>query len=96
MIHFEWDDRKNKVNQKKHGISFEEAQTVFFDENALEFPDPDHSAREDRFLLLGRSFRLRVLVICHCIRESASLIRIISARRATAKERQVYSQRGRS
>jgi uncharacterized DUF497 family protein len=94
MIRFDWDNRKNNANQKKHGISFEEAQTVFFDDDALEFPDPDHSAREDRFLLLGQSFRLRVLVICHCLRESASLIRIISARRATSKERQVYSDRG--
>jgi len=94
MIQFDWDNRKNKANQKKHGISFEEAQTVFVDEDALEFPDPDHSASEERFLLLGRSLRLRVLVICHCLRESASLIRIISARKATPKERQVYSHRG--
>jgi uncharacterized DUF497 family protein len=94
MIRFDWDNRKNKANQKKHGISFEEAQTVFFDEDALEFSDPDHSEDEDRFLLLGRSFRLRVLVVCHCFRESTSLIRIISARKATSKERQVYSHRG--
>jgi len=96
MIRFDWDNRKNKANQKKHGISFEEAQTVFFDENALEFPDPDHSTKEERFLLLGRSFRLRVLVICHCLRESASLIRIISARKATSKERHFYTRRGKS
>lgn len=59
---FSWDDRKNKANQKKHGISFEEAQSVFFDENAIEFFDPDHSEKEDRFLLLGLSYRLRILV----------------------------------
>ena len=96
MIRFDWDNRKNKANQKKHGISFEEAQTVFFDENALQFQDPDHSASEERFLLLGRSFQLRVLVICHCFRESPSLIRIISARKATSMERQAYTRRGKS
>jgi uncharacterized DUF497 family protein len=89
MIRFEWDAKKNRANSKKHRISFEEAQTVFFDEEALEFPDPDHSAGEARFLLLGSSFKLRILVVCHCVRESATLIRIISARRATAKERDV-------
>jgi len=94
MIRFEWDERKNKANRKKHGISFEEAQTVFFDENALEFDDPDHSGDETRFLLLGRSFQLRVLVVCHCFRAKSFLIRLISARRATAKERAVYSRRG--
>jgi uncharacterized DUF497 family protein len=96
MIRFEWDEKKNKANSKKHRISFEEAQTVFFDEEALEFSDPDHSASEARFLLLGRSFKLRILVVCHCVRESATLIRIISARRATAKERDVYRKRGKS
>jgi uncharacterized DUF497 family protein len=96
MIRFEWDNRKNKSNKKKHGVSFEEAQSAFFDDNAIEFPDPDHSADEQRFLLIGRSMRLRVLVICHCLRESATLIRIISARKATAKERHYYSRRGKS
>ena len=95
MIRFEWDERKNQANKRKHGISFEEAQTVFFDENALEFDDPDHSGDEARFLLLGRSFQLRVLVVCHCFRAKSSLVRLISARRATAKERAVYSRRGR-
>ena len=94
MLTFEWDEAKKRLNVRKHGVSFEEAQTVFFDENALEFPDPDHSDEEDRFLLLGRSFRLRVLVVCHCMRQSESVIRIVSARRATAKERQVYIRRG--
>ena len=94
MIQFEWDERKNRANQKKHSVSFEEAQTVFFDEHALEFPDPDHSQREDRFLMLGRSFQLRILVVCHCFRLSDSVIRIISARKATSKERSVYARRG--
>jgi uncharacterized DUF497 family protein len=87
MIRFEWNEAKNRANQRKHDISFEEAQSVFFDDEALEFPDPDHSSDEDRFLLLGRSYRLRILVICHCFRVSESVIRIISARKATPKER---------
>jgi uncharacterized DUF497 family protein len=94
MIRFEWDEVKNRANRRKHGISFEEAQTVFFDDNAIEFDDPDHSSDENRFLLIGRSFRLRVLVVCHCFRATTSVIRIVSARRATAKERAVYVQRG--
>ena len=90
---FSWDEPKNKANQKKHGISFEEAQTVFFDENAIEFYDPDHSEDEDRFILLGMSFRLHLLVVCHCYRESESIIRIISARRADKEERNAYGRR---
>jgi uncharacterized DUF497 family protein len=90
-ITFVWDERKNRENQKKHGVSFEEAQSVFFDDSAREFFDPDHSEDEERFLLLGRSYRLRVLLICHCFRESDRVIRIISARRATKKERAVYT-----
>ncbi len=87
---FTWDDRKNKANQKKHGVSFEEAQTAFFDENAIEFFNPDHSEDEDRFLLLGLSFNLRILLVCHCYRESDDEIRIISARKATKKEQSEY------
>ena len=87
---FIWDERKNRQNQRKHGVSFEEAQSVFFDDAAREFFDPDHSEDEERFLLVGRSYRLRVLLICHCHRESKGVIRIISARRATRKERAVY------
>ena len=94
MIRFEWDDTKNRENQRKHGVSFEEAQSAFFDDEALEFPDPDHSSDEDRFLLLGRSYHLRILVICHCFRVSESVIRLISARKATPKERQTYGRRG--
>ena len=94
MLRFEWDERKNQANQRRHGVAFEEAQTAFFDERAIEFHDPDHSDQEDRFLLLGRSFQLRVLVVCHCYRKSAAVIRLISARRATRKERVVYARRG--
>ena len=86
---FEWDEGKSKANKRKHGVSFEEAQTVFYDENALEFYDPDHSETEDRFLMLGLSFYLRVLVVCHCRRNEGS-IRIISARKANASEEKNY------
>jgi uncharacterized DUF497 family protein len=87
---FEWDERKNSVNQKKHGVSFEEARTAFLDENARVIPDPDHSTEEERFILLGLSIRLRVVVVCHCYRENEDVIRIISARKATAPERNEY------
>jgi len=87
---FEWDQNKNEQNQKKHGISFEEARTVFFDENAVEFFDEDHSDWEDRFLLLGLSSRFRILMICHCFREEDSIIRVISARKATRNEQEFY------
>ena len=89
-ITFSWDDQKNKANDKKHGVSFEEAQSVFFDENAIEFSDPDHSEDEDRFLMLGLSHRLRILVVCNCLRKGGSEIRIISARKATKKEQKTY------
>jgi uncharacterized DUF497 family protein len=91
-LHFIWDEDKNKTNQKKHGISFDEAKTVFFDENAVEFQDPDHSKEEDRFILLGFSFKLRMLVVCYCYRENDTVIRIISARKATNKERLNYER----
>ena len=91
-LNFIWDENKSKSNQKKHGVSFDEAKTVFFDENAIEFPDPDHSREEDRFILLGFSFKLRILVVCYCYRENNSFIRIISARRATNKERLSYGR----
>ena len=90
-ISFSWDEKKNKANQKKHNVSFEEAQSVFFDEDAIEYFDPDHSESEDRFIMLGLSAHLRVLVACHCCRENDSVIRIISARKATKKERQNYA-----
>ena len=72
------DDRKNRENQRKHGVSFEEAQTAILDENAKVYFDPDHSEEEDRFLLLGISFGFRVLVVCHCYRQNDTVIRIIS------------------
>ncbi len=90
LLSFSWDNRKDKTNQKKHGISFDEAQTVFFDDNAIEFFDIHHSKNEDRFIMLGLSYRLRILVVCHCLRKDDSEIRIISARKATKKEQKVY------
>ena len=89
-IRFVWDLEKAGQNIKKHGVSFEEAKTVFYDENALEFFDPDHSEMEDRFIMLGLSFKLRALVVCHCLREKNSTIRIISARKATRHEARNY------
>ena len=85
-IQFEWDQDKNKVNIRKHEISFEEAKMVFSDPFARIMADPDHSALEDRFIMLGMSLRLRLLVVCHCYRESDEVIRIISARKATKME----------
>ena len=90
-LHFDWDERKNTINKRKHkGISFEEAQTAFSDPNALVISDPDHSDVEDRFILLGMSERIRILVICHCYRENDTVIRIISARKATKHEIRTY------
>ncbi len=89
-MRFEWDEAKNRKSQRKHAVSFEEAQTVFLDENALRFCDPDHSGDEDRFLMLGISFRLRVLIVCHCYRASDTIIRIISARKADKREEADY------
>ena len=85
-IGFVWDERKERANFRKHRVSFDEARTAFYDENAVQFFDPDHSEDEDRFLLLGMSFKLRVLVVCHCFREHETLIRIISARKANRTE----------
>ena len=89
-IQFAWDRRKARSNLVKHGVSFEEAQTVFLDESARLIDDPDHSGEEERFVLLGYSFRARCLIVSHCYRESDSVIRLISARRATAQEEEVY------
>ena len=92
-LRFEWDQRKNRLNRRRHGITFEEAEGVFLDEDALLIDDPDHSDQEDRFVLLGFSFRLRVLVVCHCYRHGSDVIRIISARKANPTERKLYIQR---
>ena len=90
MLRFEWDPSKATANLKKHGVSFEEALTVFYDEFAVQFYDDDHSASEERFILLGMSSGARILVVCHCERESGDLVRIISARRATRRESSFY------
>ena len=91
-IRFAWDEKKSRENRRKHGVSFEEARTAFYDPNALQFFDPDHSQSEDRFILLGISYKLRLLVVCHCYREKESVIRIISARKANKKEPQNYGR----
>lgn len=91
-IQFKWDENKNRQNKREHGVSFEEAQTVFLDENAIRFFDPDHSEDEDRFIMLGLSFKLRVLVVCHCYRENDEVIRLISARKADKDEIRDYGR----
>ena len=90
-IRFEWNKLKSLANKRKHGVSFEEAKTVFYDENAVQFDDPDHSANEDRFIMVGISFKLRVLVVSHCEREG-DVIRIISARKAARREIKYYEE----
>ena len=92
QLRFSWDARKARSNEQKHGVSFEEAQTVFFDDNALLLDDPDHSWDEKRFLLLGLSSSLRMLLVCHCFLEEDT-IRLISARPATRRERRQYTER---
>ena len=89
-ITFKWSNKKADDNQKKHGVSFEEAQSVFFDDNAIQFWDEIHSEKEDRFLMLGLSNRLRILLVVHCFQEDDSTIRIISARQATKNEKNEY------
>jgi uncharacterized DUF497 family protein len=90
-IRFAWDPKKNRLNKARHGVSFEEAKTAFFDEHARVMADPEHSDDEERFILLGLSIDLRVLVVCHCYRESDHTIRIISARKADSSERSEYA-----
>ncbi len=92
MIKFEWDESKNRINQNKHGISFAEAQTVFYDNEALVIDDPEHSEEEERFIILGLSSKANLLVVCHCYRVSETVIRIISARKATKTESQYYGK----
>ena len=89
-LQFEWDERKAAANAKKHGVSFDEAKSVFADERAKLIDDPDHSEDEVRFVLLGFSSTLRVLVVCHCHRGEGDVIRIISARKATTTESKSY------
>ena len=92
-IRFEWDPGKAIANARKHGVTFEEAQTVFFDDLALVIDDPDHSEDEPRFVLLGYSAEARMLVVVHAYRSNPETIRIISARKATKTERAVYVKR---
>lgn len=90
VLRFEWDKAKSAVNFKKHKVSFEEAQSAFYDEQAIVFSDPDHSEDEDRFILLGLSAKARIVVVCHCFRESETVVRIISARKADRDEEGDY------
>ena len=90
IIKFEWDENKNSINKKKHKISFDEAKTVFYDEDALMISDSEHSEQEKRFIILGKSSKSNLLVVCHCYRESETVIRIISARKATKSEARQY------
>lgn len=92
-IKFEWDESKNLSNQKKHRVSFEEAQSVFVDEHALMISDVDHSSKEDRFILLGLSMKVKMMVVCHCYRKKNEVISIISARKATRNEEKTYWER---
>lgn len=89
-LQFEWDETKAAINAKKHGVRFEEAKSVFVDENAKLIDDPDHSEDEERFVLLGLSSALRLLLVCHCYRSEGNVIRIISARKASPKESRSY------
>jgi len=92
MIRFEWDENKNRINLRKHGVSFDEAKTVFYDDAALVIDDPEHSEEEERFIILGLSTQANLLVVCHCCRESDTVIRIISARKATKTESRYYGK----
>jgi uncharacterized DUF497 family protein len=92
-LRFEWDERKSRSNKKKHGVSFEEARSVFLDENARLIDDPDHSQDEERFILMGVSELLRVVLVCHCYRQDGDVIRIISARRADSEEQSSYQEK---
>lgn len=91
-IKFSWDDNKAESNRIKHGVTFDEAKTVFYDDNALLIDDPDHSGDEERFIILGMSKEFKILVVCHCYRDSSKNIRIISARKATKSEKKEYSE----
>jgi len=92
-INFEWDENKYRDNQRKHKVSFEEAKSVFYDDNARLILDPDHSEEEDRFILLGLSGKLRMLVVVHGYRKIDEVIRILSARKATKTETKFYERR---
>ncbi|MCM1090261.1 MAG: BrnT family toxin [Butyrivibrio sp.] len=91
-VHFTWDEKKNEQNKKKHNISFEEAKEVFGDEHAILFDDPDHSYEEERFLIMGMAGIKGVCIVSHCYRDADNTIRIISARKATKKEKKIYQK----
>ena len=91
-LSFEWDENKNEINKKKHGISFETAREVFYDDNAILFDDPDHSVGEERFLIIGMTRSLKVCIVSHCYRDQDNVIRLISAREATKHERKTYEE----
>jgi len=95
-LRFEWSRDKAADNARKHGVTFEEAETVFTDEFGIVLDDPDHSIDEDRFILLGLSARLRALVVVHCYRKPDDVVRLVSARKATRKERDIYNRRWRT
>ncbi len=92
-LRFEWDPAKARANRRRHGVSFAEAETAFTDEHGLLLDDPEHSLEEDRFVLLGLSAQLRLLLVVHCYREGENAIRLISARKATRHEREQYARR---
>ena len=92
QLKFEWDEKKNEINKKKHGLSFEEAREVFGDENAILFDDPDHSLEEDRFLIIGSIKSLKICIVSHCYRDNNNVIRLISARTATRNEKRIYEE----
>lgn len=91
-MQFEWDESKNRLNQRKHGVSFEEAQTVFFDPLAKVADDPDHSSNESRLILVGHSSRRRCLLVVHCLKESETIVRLISARKLTRSEQRSFEE----
>ena len=94
QLRFEWDSIKNRINTKKHGVSFEEASSVFYDENAILFDDPNHSEKEERFLIIGISRKAHICIVSHCYRGKDDVIRIISARLATKQEKDMYNSQG--
>jgi uncharacterized DUF497 family protein len=91
-MNFTWNEQKNETNQKKHGIAFEEARTVFYDVNARLIRDDEHSEDEERFIILGFSDKSKLLLVAHCYREEEEVIRIISARKASGNERRQYEE----
>lgn len=91
-VKFEWDEKKNEINKKKHGLSFEEAREVFGDENAILFDDPDHSLDENRFLIIGSLKSSKICIVSHCYRDNDDIIRLISAREATKNEKRFYEE----